>query len=188
MKTVGKAVAASLVMLLVGCGEDQGDIEAPTDPANTAATPDSTTTAVQSAPSVHEVIAVDYGFINVPGTINAGDSLRLISESESEAHEIVAFRVADLDTPLDDLLPDPDAMAEIQPSFVLVALPGMQGIGVFGNGLINLPGRYILFCGVPTGADPVEFMRQARTSAGPPDVEGGDPHFVNGMYGEVIVQ
>jgi hypothetical protein len=42
-------------------------------------------------------------------------------------------------------------------------------------------------CAIPTGADPQEYLEQAATSDGPPEVDGGPPHFVNGMVDELLV-
>lgn len=38
-----------------------------------------------------------------------------------------------------------------------------------------------LVCAIPTGAIPEEYLEAAATSDGPPNVDGGPPHFVNGM-------
>jgi hypothetical protein len=44
-------------------------------------------------------------------------------------------------------------------------------------------------CAIPTGADPTEFLRQVELAqGGPPQVPGGPPHFVNGMFAEFVVK
>jgi hypothetical protein len=75
-----------------------------------------------------------------------------------------------------------------EPSMVLVAPPGDDSIAVFGDGTLA-PGRYLVVCSIPTGADVEEFMRQAQASTGgPPNVPGGPPHFTAGMFTELLVE
>jgi hypothetical protein len=74
---------------------------------------------------------------------------------------------------------------------VMVALapPGEDGMFVVGDGTITEPGRYAVICAIPVGADPEEFMAAAaEASSGPPQVEGGPPHFTQGMYAELVVE
>ena len=56
-----------------------------------------------------------------------------------------------------------------------------------GDGTLQEPGRYLVICTIPTGADPAEYLAAEATSNGPPDVEGGPPHFTHGMYAELDV-
>lgn len=52
-----------------------------------------------------------------------------------------------------------------------------------------MDGRNAIFCAIPTGADPEEyFAASAESEGGPPDVEGGPPHFAMGMFAELIVE
>ena len=46
---------------------------------------------------------------------------------------------------------------------------------------------YVILCAIPTGADVVEYLEAAATSEGPPQVDGGPPHFTNGMFAEITV-
>ena len=51
------------------------------------------------------------------------------------------------------------------------------------------PGRYVVICAIPTGADPVAYFDPANQSPdGPPNVEGGPPHFTQGMYADLTVE
>ena len=50
--------------------------------------------------------------------------------------------------------------------------------------LLPEPGRYLLLCNVPTGADARAFMN----STGPGQVTGGAPHHFHGMYAGITVQ
>jgi hypothetical protein len=62
-------------------------------------------------------------------------------------------------------------------------------IPAVGDGTLSEPGRYGVFCAIPVGADPDEYLDAAATSqGGPPEVEGGPPHFTQGMYGELTVE
>jgi hypothetical protein len=70
---------------------------------------------------------------------------------------------------------------------VVIAPPGGDGIPVVGTGVLTEPGRYAFICAIPTGADPDEYLAAAGESDGPPEVDGGPPHFVHGMIGEVVV-
>jgi hypothetical protein len=75
-----------------------------------------------------------------------------------------------------------------EPAMVLLAAPGGEQIAAVGDGTLAEPGRYLLFCAIPIGADPQEYLEAAQTSDGPPQVDGGPPHFTAGMYGEVTVE
>ena len=70
----------------------------------------------------------------------------------------------------------------------MIASPGESGIAVEGTGTLNEPGRYAIICAIPTGADPAEYLAAAaETEGGPPEVDGGHPHFAVGMWAEVVV-
>lgn len=101
-----------------------------------------------------------------------------------------AVRLPDGDErPITEIVPDGlgELMAGGPPAMVLVAPPGAPQIAAVGDGTLSSPGRYVLFCSIPTGADPEEFLAAAAESDGPPDVEGGPPHFVHGMVADVTV-
>ena len=72
MRYLPANVAAGVALaggLLVGCGSDD--------------------------PRTHTVTAVDFGYDGIPDTISAGDRFELRNESDTEIHELVAFRIAD---------------------------------------------------------------------------------------------
>jgi hypothetical protein len=74
------------------------------------------------------------------------------------------------------------------PALVLVAPPGnAPQITIMGDGTLAQPGRYLVICTIPTGADPDAYLRAAQSGTGPPHAAGGPPHFVNGMFGEITV-
>ena len=45
-----------------------------------------------------------------------------------------------------------------EPAMVLVAGPGEDGMAVVGDGTVTEPGRYVVACAIPIGADPAEIM------------------------------
>ena len=73
------------------------------------------------------------------------------------------------------------------PVAVLLAAPGGEQIPAGGDGTLAEPGRYVLLCAIPTGAHVAEYLVAAATSEGPPQVDGGPPHFMNGMFAEITV-
>ena len=117
--------------------------------------------------------------------------------SDKEAHELVAFRLPDEETrSADELVQLPlaelAAMFSGEPAMVLVAGPGEEGMPVVGDGTLTEPGRYVVACVIPIGADPAAIMAPPATDgssepSGPPEAAGGPPHFTAGMYGEFTV-
>lgn len=140
-----------------------------------------------------KVTAVDYAFSGLPATLKAGRTLELTNKSSGEAHELVAFRLPDSETrSVADILklPEPELFGLFsgEPAAVLVAGPGAAGKAVVGTGVLSETGRYLVFCSIPVGADPVKFLAAAEGSDGPPDVPGGAPHFTRGMFAELTVK
>lgn len=137
-----------------------------------------------------KVRAVDFGFEGLPSRIKAGTALELVNESKVEAHELLAVRLPDSERrssaelanlPQDQLM----ALFSGPPALVLLAPPGGgKQVVAEGDGTLSQPGRYLLLCTVPTGADPHAFLH----STAPGEVQGGPPHFLAGMHGEVIVE
>ncbi len=146
-------------------------------------------------PTTVAVTAADYKFEGLPKSVAAGSTFTLANRSQTELHEAVAVRIPDSEKrSIDQLAKLSDAELEAiftgEPTFVLLAMPGAAAadqIAAVGDGTINEPGRYAIVCFIPTGADPQEYLDAAATSEGPPQVEGGPPHFVNGMYAEITV-
>jgi hypothetical protein len=140
-----------------------------------------------------EVIALDYAFVGLPERVEPGTTFVLQNNSSVEVHELVAVRLPDDETrSMTELLQLPEE--ELEALFplvetVIIAPPGDTGFPVEGTGTLTEPGRYAIICAIPTGADPDVFMTAAaEAEGGPPEVAGGLPHFVNGMFGEVIVE
>ncbi len=144
-------------------------------------------------PTTVEVRAVDYGFEGLPATVVAGSTFTLVNDSSVEVHELVAIRLPDEETRSADELVQlpPEELAQFFPlvDTVIIAPPEAEGFAVEGTGTIEEPGRYLIICAIPTGADPDEYMAAAAAAeGGPPQVAGGPPHLAMGMYGEVTVE
>lgn len=141
------------------------------------------------------VTAVDYAFQGLPATVDPGTKLTLTNASSAEFHEMVVFRLPDGEArSAEELVALPeeqlDALFIGPPTLVLLAPPdGAPQIEAVGDGTLTEPGRYVMFCAIPTGADPDAFLAALETATdGPPDVAGGPPHFVNGMFAEITVR
>ncbi len=145
-----------------------------------------------SEPTTVEVSAVDFAFEDLPATVAAGSTLTLTNNAEKELHELVALRLPDDENrSAADIVANPGDVVALFPSVetVLIAPPGEDGMPVVGTGTLTEPGRYLIICAIPTGADPGEYLAAAAESeGGHPDVPGGPPHFINGMYGEITVE
>lgn len=189
----------ALLAMTAGCGDDDADDASDGDGR-------SETTAVEAPDGeavddeetsedgkAVEVVAVDYGFEGLPEQVELGTDLRLRNASAQEAHELVAFALPSSEQrTIDELVALPaaelGALFAGEPAMVLVAPPLADGFAAVGDGTLTEPGRYVLFCAIPTGADPEEFLAAAQEAQdGPPQVDGGPPHFTQGMYAELRV-
>ncbi len=183
------AAAVTVIALpLAGCGDD--DVAAAPETTTTTAAP---TTTTEAAPAPVAVKAVDYAYVGLPATVEAGTAFTLENTSETELHELVAVRLPDDETrsAAELLALPPEEVAAFFPGVttVIIAPPGDNGFPVEGTGVLDEPGRYLILCAIPTGADPAEYLAAAAESeGGPPDVPGGPPHFVQGMFGEITVE
>ncbi len=176
-------IAALAVLALTMVGACSADEVAPT----TTATP----TTLPSG--VIELTASDYGFEGLPARVQSGTTFTLKNTSSEELHEYAAIRLPDDETrSVEELLQlPPGELAAFFPlvDSVMIAPPGEDGFPVVGTGTLTEPGRYAFICAIPTGADPAEYLAAAAESEeGPPEVDGGPPHFTLGMYGEVVVE
>ena len=147
----------------------------------------------QLEPTTVEVRAVDYGFEGLPERVAAGSTFTLVNESAVELHELVAIRLPEGEKRTADELIQlpPEELAAFFPMVdsVIIAPPESEGFPVEGTGTLTEPGRYLIICAIPTGADPGEYMAAAaEAEGGPPQVAGGPPHLAVGMYGEILVE
>ncbi|WP_426574734.1 hypothetical protein [Aquihabitans sp. McL0605] len=180
-------------LLLAGCGSDADaatkttGTTAPTHvhPAEQAASTTSTTAAPDGT---IVVTAVDFNYEDLPDQVPAGTTFKLVNDSESELHEFVAFKLPDTEErSVKELVELP--MPELEklfsagpPATVLLAKPGGPEIKAVGDGTLTEPGRYLVACSIPVGADPDEIL----AGDGPPPATG-TPHFHKGMYAELTV-
>jgi len=168
---------AALLAVSTACGDDAEDATSDDGPS-------------RSEPI--EVTAIDYAYVGLPAEVPAGTEFQLVNDSDVEAHEFVAVRLADdEDRGVSDLVQLPPAefgalLAGVET--VIIAPPEAAGMVVEGTGALTEPGRYAIVCVIPTGADPDEYLAAAaQADGGPPDVAGGPPHIAEGMYAEVVV-
>lgn len=189
------AVAAVALLGLVAsaCGDDTDAAGADGTTPTTAAQPAQPTEAHDE--HVAHVTMVDFDFEDLPARVPAGTTLTVENASASELHEIVAFRLPDDETrSVDEIMALPQAelgaiLGAAPPATVLLAAPGGPQIDAVGDGTLTEPGRYLVLCSIPTGVEPGVYLEAAAASNGePPQVEGGPPHFVAGMYAELVVE
>lgn len=147
-----------------------------------------------AAPGSADVELADYAFVGLPEELAAGATITIDNTSDTELHEFVAVRLPDdEERSVEELLQlPPEELAAFFPGVATVLLqpPGSdETIVAEGDGTLSDPGRYLVLCAIPTGADPGEYLAAAAASEGgpPQGVEGGPPHFVNGMWAEVDV-
>ena len=139
-----------------------------------------------------EIVATDYAFAGLTDTIGTDTTVTIRNDSAGEVHELVAFPIPPtVEGTATEILALPEhelaAFLDGPPALVVVAAPNDQAFTAVGDGTLPDPGRYLLFCAIPTGADPADYMAAPATSDGPPDVAGGPPHFVHGMAATVEV-
>jgi hypothetical protein len=191
-RALAAVLTAALALGAAACGDDDEAEDATT---TTEADADATTTtaAATDEPAVVDITAEDYRFVGLDAPVDAGSRLHLANASDAELHELVAFRLPDDETrSADELIAlgedGLNAIFQGPPATVIVAPPGISGFPVVGDGTLDEPGRYLVLCSIPTGADPEAYLAAAQESqGGPVDVPGGPPHLVNGMYGELEV-
>ncbi len=211
---VGLPLLLATSSVLAACGSDGDDADgapsttaaAPTTthvhtPETTATpvpdttTPDTATPDTVGVPGLVTITASNYAFEDVPANIPVGSTLAIKNVAKAELHEIVAFRLPDSETrTVGELmaLPPDELTAAFggPPRIVMLQMPGSSDIiRPVGDGTLGEPGRYVIICGIPTGADPVEYLTAAAASPGgpPQGVAGGPPHLVHGMYAEFTV-
>jgi hypothetical protein len=186
-------LVAALGLAACGGDPDEGDDVAAPDTPTASPTPDDAAGGDDTVPAgTVTIVGVDYAFEDVPAEVPAGTELGFRNNSEEEVHELVLVRLPDVEERgIEELLQlSPEEQEELLGEGLVgvsVAPPGADGTVVEGELVVDEPGRYLMVCFVPTGADPDEFMAAAAESEGPPEVEGGPPHVVQGMYAELTV-
>jgi hypothetical protein len=171
---------------VAACGDDSDDS------GDKAADATTTTAAAEPSGETITVTAVDYAYQDLPASIEAGSVLKLVNQSAGEAHEMVVVRIPDAEKrPVSDLLNLPDEElgtvfgGEPEPAAVLLAAPSStEQINAVGDGTISEPGRYVVACFIPVGADPAVVLDP--NGDGPPE-STDPPHFTKGMFAELTV-
>ena len=185
------AAAFGLTTISTAAVMASGTVPGTDVPAATSTTMAMTTTTVM--PITITVNALDYSFANLPPEVPVGTKLSLHNMAPGEVHEMVVLRIPDTELrSVDELIKLPkeetDKLFAGLPALVIVARPGQDGQVMVGDGTLLLPGRYLVLCAIPTGANPDEFFDpKNQTPDGPPKVAGGPPHFTKGMYAELKV-
>ncbi|HQZ33416.1 MAG TPA: hypothetical protein PK020_03275 [Ilumatobacteraceae bacterium] len=195
------ALSAPLLacLLLAACGSDD-DGAASTQPGISSTTAsaavDATTTPIDTGAGETSVtiVASDYSFGDVPASIAPGTRLALKNSSPDELHEMVVVRIPDAETrSIAELMALPEAEVDAifgsgPPAIVQLSMPGSdEFIPALGDGTLTEPGRYAMVCFIPQGVDPQAYLDASSSSDGPPDVPGGPPHALLGMYAEFTV-
>ncbi len=213
IRTAGRTAVAALLatsLLLAACGDDDEDATTDTDATEetTEATDaPETSETTEASPiddasdggvedGVLEVTMVDFAYEGLPESVPAGTRLTVVNDSEAELHELLVFRLPDDETrSIEELiaLPEEEANAvlgDAGPVAVLLAPPGGEQIDAVGDGTLAEPGRYAVFCAIPTGVDPQAYLDAPPTEEGPPEVPGADgpPHFTHGMFADLTVE
>jgi plastocyanin len=199
MIVVPLALAGALILGACSSDDDADATETATAEvtasaeATTGATATPVATETTAAAETVTVTGVDYGYEGLPSTAAVGTTLAFTNASDTELHELVAIRLPDGEArTIEELLAlsaeEQAALLSTAPAMVLIAKPGEDAIPVIGTGELTEAGRYVVLCAIPAGADPGEYLAAAATSDGPPQVEGGPPHFTFGMFGEITVE
>lgn len=197
-RTARRLVAAGVLTIasLAGCGSDDDDATTASEATSETTTSDGTTTTVapDDPGDTVEVTLSDYKFTGLPESVPSGTTFTITNASEEELHEMVAVRIPDEEErPIGELatLPEEElgAIFTGEPALVLLAPPGGEQITAVGDGSLDEPGRYAVVCFIPTGIDPDTYLNAEPTEEGPPELpaDAGPPHFMQGMYAEVLV-
>lgn len=182
--TIARCMAVALVVVAgAACGDDKDDKNA------------GETTPAAAGRQAVTITLSDYAFGGVPRTIAGSTPIAVTNSSANEAHELVAFLLPETETrsltELQALPPDQfGAIIPGAPALAIAARPNEDGELVLGDGTLREPGRYLLVCFIPTGADPDQVMtamQAADPNAGPPQIDGGPPHLAAGMIAELVV-
>lgn len=142
-----------------------------------------------------EITGVDYAFDGVPETVPTGTELTFTNASEVEFHEMVMFRVDDdQDMSLEEIVEKAAQESDGPPpewltfKGVALAMPNEDGFTPEGPVVLDEPGRYLLLCFIPTGADPEAIAEAIESGATGPELEGGAPHVAVGMAAELTAE
>jgi hypothetical protein len=193
------AAGVALCLLTLGCGSDDGgpsrDASGTNPDPTVADAPDSTETSVELRGTI-EVVQDDYSIEGLPAEIEVGTVLHVTNASATEMHELISIRLPQgEDRPADELLALPrDELAGLLgsaiPDVVRVSLPGSVELPDVGDALFEQPGRHLVFCAMPVGADPAVIAESDRYTTGrsPEQYENSPKHYERGEFADVVVR
>ncbi|MDH3731501.1 MAG: hypothetical protein OES13_10345 [Acidimicrobiia bacterium] len=158
-----------------------------------------TATGAPTTPLEVVITATDYEYLGVPDVVAVGTTIKLMNASSEEFHSAFIIRLDDGDErtaeeltalSVGELAPasgaDPNVTGTMQ--VAMFARPGESEYRtVLGGPRISTPGRYVILCLVPVGADPAEVESQVEFGA-PRQIEGVDRHDQVGEFAEFIVE
>jgi hypothetical protein len=122
-----------------------------------------------------DVTAKDYEFEGAEA-LDAGGSFAITLTNEgTELHEMAIVKLADEETPLEELLASDEEPETTDVAFGF-ACPGSSTVL---NADVTAPGRYVALCFIPVGTTP-----ETDPSA---FEQGGPPHAANGMVHEFTI-
>jgi hypothetical protein len=123
--------------------------------------------------------AEDFEFSGIDDEVDAGPTVITFENNGAEYHELALARINDdVDLTAEELLALPQEEAEGMVTFLngAFAAPGETGYTA-----VDLEeGRYLAACFVPVGTTP-------EAVEADPEFEGGEPHFMQGMFTEFTV-
>ena len=165
--------ALGLVLVPVGCAEDEAGSSDPTTSAaahdhSEDAADDGATNTTAAAPTRLDIEATEFEWSGLPDELPAGTYPMSFHNAGSEAHEISIFRNPD-DIPLEDLFAlGPNGMeGAVETVGFLIAGPGASADQEVTVTLT--PGEYDVVCFIPTPTD-------------------GRSHFQHGMHRTLVVR
>jgi hypothetical protein len=123
------------------------------------------------------VSATEYRFDGLDAMSATGEYAVTLTNEGQELHELIVVRLADEETPLEELIASDEEpeMTEIAFTF---ACPGATADVTAAN--LDQPGRYVAVCFIPVGTTP---------ETAPEDFETlGPPHAAQGMAQEFFIQ
>ncbi|MCL1599429.1 MAG: hypothetical protein M3094_09610, partial [Actinomycetia bacterium] len=198
------ALAAFVVVIVVGLVAMLGSTSTDAPPATTPTTEVSPTTSTPTTeaenaagdPRTVEIEVFDYGFAGFDTDLYTGDVLELFNSSESEYHSLIVIKFSDdyrVKTIEEVAALDPNDiyMNQVVDSFGrrLHAAPGTKAEGRIR---LQTPGTYVALDWNPQNADPDAISRNINPSTGmmssPPfGIEGGPLGYQHGMILEFVV-
>lgn len=182
---------AGCAIVLGACGSGDDGAQRPTTPSADGS-PTSTTAA---GPTI-EVELRDGAIVGLPAEVAVGTTIRAVNTSDTEMHELLAIRLPDGEDRTSEeivALPEDELIALLGaavPDVLRVALPGEPELEGVGDAVFEEPGRYLVICTVPTGADPAVLIESDRYTTGrwPERYADAAPHHARGEHTDVLVR